>query len=290
MKKAIPFKQIIVFEMVRKKSFRYFLGASLARVVLAESAVYWQVVFRRMRRPKQRQLERSRQKRSSLPVSDLRSRLLDVILIGRTLRANVIFFRESGDKYKRHSNPAISAVASTLYRDCGKALRLLDYFLAGLELRLQLRKFWRRDHSDLGNFWKLNFDSIYCELEEAAKRLTLLSQPELYEKTVKSLAAQRPRLDLPNTPEEKARASLQRFKGMLSKLKPMDHASLVNSSLRESRMGRQLAVQARRSFAANSRLIRAYARHATKPLPKAERAMEIAEIERLLQRSGYGGT
>lgn len=201
-----------------------------ARMVLLESELYWWVVGLRAERvTKRSQTEpgkaysKPRYETHEAHDAKLRRQLGYVIGIGDNLRANVVSFRGLGQKYKRISDPAVSGEARKLYRNCDDALLVLDYLEAGLMVRLQLRRIWNRDSSDLVEFWKRRFESIYSSLEDATRELAFLVEPELSERFAKRLVAQRPLLTLPRNAEDSARVALQRFKKMMWTVVPMNH-------------------------------------------------------------------
>jgi len=231
-------------------------------------------VYRRIRL---RGLKRPRKWR---PADDLRRPLVDALVIGWTLRPNVEYLGGLGRGHRKDVNDQVAQVAKELYATARKADRRLTLLLAELRLRLTLRMYsWpvlRRDNSDLECFWKARFDPIYTALEEGTKRIALLARPEKYEAVVKVLALQRPRLELPKTAEDRARARVQRMKSMLVK------RSRSSRVVYKIRIADRLMREMEQAEAKVERALSEYAHWAVAQLPESEREQEMKEIQRLL--------
>lgn len=237
----------------------------VAGVISFPSDMYWRFVFWRLKRPR----------KSRYP--DEEYQLAEAILIGRTLQENVYYLGGFARTYKSHGDPRVSCVAKEFYWNAWKALFKLDYLLAGLNLRLWLRMYaWRilrRDNFDLDEFWGLRFNPAYTELEQGFKKLALLLKPEFYEEIVEHLAALRPRLELPKTSEERAYSRLQRLKGVLLKQLPIKAQKL-----------KAFPAETREAFFAVDKAFLTLAHHTVNQLPEGERAKEMKEIRKILDR------
>lgn len=276
-----------------------YLRAALARVVLLESQVYQQIHFWRVDRAMKRWKQSQSQARKATPKQDydvaddedekLRLQLVEVIGIGQSLRANLMAFRALGRNYRKSKDPSVSLAARGLYRDCDHVLLAMDWTEGGLWLRLQVRRIWKRDNSDLAEFWKTRFEASYNRLEESTKKVAGLAEPELHERFVKKLAAERPLLTLPRTPEDAARRALQRFKSMMWSLVPMTTAmmrSMVDLAEGEGSPEEWFGRREKRSAEVGQR-VREKMRRTVELLPEGEREMEMDEINELLKRHGY---
>lgn len=271
-----------------KRSILYFILGILSPLVFIQGEVYWILVeWRKSRAWKRCQ----RLKRlGKLPKGDddegeydatLWNWTVHDIFLGRALRENVHFLRKTGHNYKRHSDPKVSHTARELHRGCDRALFLLDYLLAGLQLRLQLRRFSFRDNSDLREYWKSHFDSTYNTLEESTRKLaSSLLKPELLAAVDHTLAAQRPSLVLPTSAEEAARYELRQLKGTLWRMLPenlsrLTHPLFTSIAGLKPRDGK---------WNPHVSFITAYTRGKLHQIPDAETDSEMQEIQQLLEQ------
>lgn len=268
-----------------KKTFLYFVLGTFAPLVLFESEAYREIMiwrqYRLWKRAKRSGELRARGHYDAFD-SEHRTWIVDASLLGRRVHGNVGFFRQTARNYKRHRNPEVARLASKLYRDSDKALFLLNYLRAGLELRLQLWRFWHCDNSDLREFWKSHFESTYNGLEERIRKLaSLVLDQEGCEAADKILSAQRLPLELSKTKEDEVRDELRELKGTLWHMVAIHQGRLKHPFFKSI-----VGWGSQDGMSPHGPFIRAYAHGIVNLLPEAEGDLEMKEIDKLLDQLG----